>query len=169
MENLLKPDIGLMIWTVVTFLTVALILKKLAWPPLMKALDEREEKIRNDIEAARKNKEDMERLKADYDAQMQQIQDKVKEILAQAQSQGNQTREAMMKEAESDAKKLTDKTLQQLEAEKERLIRDLRSEVGALSVELAERLVKQTVDKKVQEKFVEDFLKELDSAAVKKG
>lgn len=163
MENLLKPDVGLMFWTVVTFLVMVLILKKIAWGPLLKILDEREEKIKKEIEAAQKNREEMERLKTDYDRQLAEIEERARTLLGEAEQKGRLSRESILKEAESEARKLMEKTRQQLEAEKERLVQELRNEVGAISVAMAEKLMRQSVDKKIQEKFVQDFLKDIES------
>jgi F-type H+-transporting ATPase subunit b len=163
MENLLKPDIGLMFWTVVTFLAMVLILKKIAWGPLLKVLEEREEKIKNDLESALRNKDEMERLKLDYERQMGEIESRARALLSEAEQKGAKAGEEFMKGAQADARKFAEKTRQQLEAEKEKLLRQLRNEVGELSVAMAEKLMRQTIDKKVQDRFVQDFLKNLET------
>ena len=63
MDALIKPDIGLMFWTIVNFLLLAFLLAKFAWKPLIKALDDREKQIAEDISGARKAKEDAETIK----------------------------------------------------------------------------------------------------------
>ena len=161
METLLKPDLGLMIWTVVTFLIMVAILKKVAWGPLLKVLEEREEKIRREVEAAEKNRAEMERLKADYERQMAEVETRAKALLAEAEKKGLENREAILKDAEAQARKIQEKTLQELQAEKEKISRELRSELGELSVEIAEKIVRKTIDKKVQEDALQDFLKSL--------
>lgn len=161
MENLLKPDIGLMFWTVVTFLAMVFILKKIAWGPLLKIIDERESKMKAEMEAAQKNREQMEQLKSEYERQLSEIENRAKALLAEAEHKGLQTRESILKEAEAEARKLAERTRQQLESEKERLIHELRTEVGQLSILAAEKLLQQSIDKKVQDKFVQDFIKNL--------
>ena len=163
MENLLKPDIGLMFWTVVTFLVMVVILKKIAWGPLLNVLDEREKKIRGEIESAQAHKAEMERLKIEYERQLAEIETRARALLSEAEQKGAQVRDTIVREAESEARKLSEKTRQQLEAEKERLVLELRSEVGNLSVSIAEKLLRQTMDKKSQDKLVQDFLKNLDA------
>ena len=161
MENLLKPDVGLMFWTVVTFLIMVLILKRLAWGPILKVLDEREGKIKNDLEATRRAKDDMERLKVEYEQKLLQIEARARDLLAQAEQKGIVARENIIKEAEAEAVKLAEKTRQQLELEKERLIRELRKDVGELSIAAAEKLLHQSVDKKVQDQFIQDLMNNL--------
>lgn len=163
MKYLLTPDVGLMFWTIVTFLLTVFILKKVAWGPFLKVIDEREARIKLEMETTQKNREEMERLKKEYEDQLLAIESRAKALLAQAQSEGAQVKETILKEAQESARKLTDKTQQQLEVEKERLIRELRNEAGSLSVQLAEKLMKQSVDEKIQEKVLQDFMKSLES------
>ena len=167
MENLIKPDLGLMIWTVVTFLIMVLILKKVAWGPLLKALEEREEKIKAEVAAAEKNRLEMERLKSEFELQLSGIESRARAHLAEAEQKGSAKRDSILKEAEAQARKLQEKARTELEAEKERLVRELRSRVGDLSVEIAEKLMRETIDKKVQDHLLKDFLKGLDAPSGK--
>ncbi len=161
MENLLKPDIGLMFWTVVTFLIMVVILKKVAWKPLLKVIDERESLIRQEIEAAQKHREDLERLKSEYENQLAQIESKARALLSEAEQKGLATRDSILKEAEAESRRLSDKTRKELGLEKERLVQELRKEVGELSIMMSEKLLKQTIDRKVHEKFMQEFLRNM--------
>ncbi|MBI1979947.1 MAG: F0F1 ATP synthase subunit B [Elusimicrobia bacterium] len=161
MENLLKPDVGLMFWTVVTFLLMVFILKKVAWTPLLKVIDARESQIKKEMELALAHRTEMESLKKEYEGQLSQIESRAKSLLSEAEQKGLEMRERILQEAEEEAQKLSERSRQQLELEKERLVSELRKEVGTLSVQVTEKLLKQSVDKKVQEKFVQDMIKDL--------
>ena len=163
MENLLKPDIGLMFWTVVTFLIMVFILKKLAWKPLLQVIDDREAQIRQDMEAAQKNREELEQLKKTYEDQLSQIEIKARALLSDAEQKALLSRETILKEAELQARKLSEKTRHELQVEKEKLSQELRKEVGDLSILMTEKLLKQSVDKKIQERFIQEFLKSLEA------
>lgn len=156
-----------MFWTAITFLMMVLILKRIAWGPLLKVLDEREQKIKNELDSAQKNKEEMEQLKMSYEQQLSEVESRARSILSEAEQKGIQTRESILKEADLEARKLVEKGRQQLQTEKERLIQELGAQVGELSVMMTEKLIRQTVDKKVQEKFVQDFLKNLETTREK--
>jgi F-type H+-transporting ATPase subunit b len=159
MEHLLQPEFGLMIWTVITFLVMVVILKRIAWKPLLKAIDEREDKINRDLKSIQDSRAEMERLKKDYEHRMIEIQDRMQAMLAEAERQGNVSRERIVKAAEEEAHGIAEKTRKQLEGEKDRLVAELRQEIGSLAVEVAEKLMRQTVDKKIQDRVFEDFLK----------
>ena len=161
MENLLKPDVGLMFWTVVTFLAMVFILKKLAWIPILKLIDEREAKLKNEIEAAEKNKEDLEKLKKEYEVQLAEIQSRTQVLLGEAEKKGLQIQETILKTADAKARQILEKGKEQLNLEKDKLLADLKKEVGSISLLMAEKLLQQSVDKKVQEKFLQYFLADL--------
>lgn len=161
MENLLKPDVGLMFWTVVTFLAMVFTLKKVAWGPILKLIDERETKLKNELETVGKNKEELEKLKKEYEDQLLEIKTKAQILLEEAEKKGLQIQETILKTAQDKARQIFEKGKDQLEFEKEKLLADLKKEVGSISLLMAEKLLKQSVDKKVQEKFLQDFLADM--------
>ncbi len=167
MEKLLSPDIGLMFWTIVTFLSLVFILKAFAWGPLLKAIDEREARLKADLDGAEESHKKAESLKGDLEAKMQGLEAKGREILEAAGKEGDSLRAKLKSEAESDAAKIREKTKAELGEERERLVRELRKDVAELSLLAAERLVKKTVDAGVQKSVLDDFFKELDKGALK--
>ena len=163
MDKLVSPDPGLMFWTIVTFLCLVLILKKAAWGPLLKAIDEREYRLKSDREAAEKARAAAERIQGELEAQLAGVHAKSKELLAAATKDGEALRARLKAEAEADAQAIKDKTAAELVAEKNRLVGDLRKEVAALSVMAAEKLMRKSVDEGVQKSVLDGFFKDLDS------
>jgi F-type H+-transporting ATPase subunit b len=162
MERLLQPDTGLMIWTVITFLCLVFVLKKLAWKPLLKALDDREASIKRAIEEAQVARQTAEQLKAQYEKELAQGQDKVQALLAQAAADAQKVRERMLKEAEEDTQRLSAATRRQLEEEKSKVLRDIRKEVAGLSILAAEKLIRHSMNQKAQDELLNDFFEDLD-------
>jgi F-type H+-transporting ATPase subunit b len=163
MDKLLNPDTGLLIWTIVTFLCLVFILKKLAWGPLLHAIEEREARLKSERERAEAARTDAERIKTELEAQMSGLQAKSREMLAQTQKEAEALRAQLKASAEADSAKIREKTMQELSDEKERLVRDLRKEVAGLSVLAAERLMRKSVDDNVQKSVLEGFFKDLDT------
>jgi F-type H+-transporting ATPase subunit b len=162
MDKLLNPDIGLMIWTVVTFVLVAFVLGRFAWKPIIQALEEREDRIRADIKAAEDSRLAAEKLRLDYDRQLSQMQAKAQEMLSQTQKDAQKLREEMLKAAQDETARLAEKTRQQLAEEQRRLIQELRSEVVNVSIKTAEKILQASVDKKVQDRFTEEAVKDFE-------
>jgi F-type H+-transporting ATPase subunit b len=163
MGDLLTPDVGLIVWTIVTFLCLVAILKFAAWGPLLHAVEERENRIRADREAAEKARAEAERIQKELEAHMTGIQAKSKDLLAAAAKDGETLRARLKAEAEADAQAIKDKTTADLAAEKNRLVADLRREVANLSVLAAEKLMRKTMDDGVQKTVLDGFFKELDA------
>ena len=164
MDKLIVPDTGLMFWTIVTFLCLVMILKKAAWGPLLKAIDEREYRLRQDRLAAEEARAEAERIQKELEAQMAGVQTKNKELLAAAVKDGEALRAKLKAEAESDAQAIKDKTAAELVAEKNRLVDELRQEVASLSVLAAEKLMRKSVDEGVQKSVLDGFFRDLDTS-----
>lgn len=162
MDKLLQPDTGLMIWTVVTFIALVFILKKVAWGPLLHAIEERERRMKADLDGAEKARADSEKIKRELDAEMAGLHGKSREILAQAQRDADVLRAQLKAAAEADALAIKQKTQAELGDEKERLVRELRQDVAELAVKAAEKLMRKTVDEGVQKTVLEGFFKELE-------
>ncbi len=163
MDKLLSPDSGLIIWTIVTFVSLVFLLKKLAWGPLLAAIEEREARMKADADGARQAREQAERIKGELDEQMAGIQARSRELLAQAAREGESLRAQLKAAAEGDAQKIKDKTLAELADEKTRLVRELRKEVASLSILAAEKLMRKSVDDDVQKNVLDSFFRDMDA------
>src|ERR1019366_2820518 len=165
MENLLNPDTGLIIWTIVTFAVLVLLLGKVAWKPLLASLNEREDGIRKAIEDAAGAKLSADQIKAQYEQELAKAQDTAAGLISQARVEGQKVREQMVKDAEAEARRLTEQVKKQLEEEKSKLSRELRAEVAGLSVKVAEKLLRHSVNAKENEALVQGFIKDLEKEA----
>lgn len=162
MDTLLNPDKGLIIWTIITFLSLVFLLKKFAWGPLLAAVEERESAMRRERELAEKARREAEDIQRRLDGRLAAIEAEAKERLAQAGREGEAARERIRAQAEEDARKLVEKTRGQLEEDKRRLVGELRREVAELSAQAAERLMKKTVDSGVRKTVLDQFFADMD-------
>jgi len=167
MGELLTPDAGLIVWTIVTFLCLVAILKLAAWGPLLKAVEDREARLKADREGAEKARSEAERIQKELEAHMAGVQAKTKDLLAAAMKDGEALRAKLKAEAEADAQAIKEKTTAELAAEKNKLVVDLRKEVASLSVLAAEKLLRKSVDDGVQKTVLDGFFKDLESQAGK--
>lgn len=162
MGDLLAPDLGLTVWTIVTFLALVAILKFAAWGPLLHAVEERENRIKADREGAEKARADAERIQKELEAQLAGAAAKSKELVAQATKDAEALRSKLKAEAEADAAAVKAKASADLAAEKDKLVGELRKEVASLSVMAAEKLMHKTVDAGVQKSVLDGFFKDLE-------
>ncbi|MBI4348147.1 MAG: F0F1 ATP synthase subunit B [Elusimicrobia bacterium] len=162
MGDILKPDAGLMFWTIVTFLTMVFLLKTFAWGPLLHAVEERERRLKEDREAAEKARNEAQKIQADLEARLAALDAKSREVLAQAQKDAEALRARHSAEAKEEAERLMEKTRATLEEEKRRLVGELRQEVANLSVQAAEKLVRKTIDAGVRKTVLDQFFQDIE-------
>ena len=161
MDKLLNPDIGLMVWTVVTFLVLVLILKKAAWKPILDGLEKREGRIRSDLDRAEKAQAEAEDLRRRYETQLAEAQRRIQEMVNQAKADGDRTRAEIIAEAKAESERLLEKGRRDLEGEAERLKGELKKDVAGLSVTMAEKILARSVDPKLQEEILSQSLSEI--------
>ncbi len=162
MDRLVSFDPGLIIWTIVTFLLLAFILAKTAWRPILSALEERDRKVREDLEAAKRAREEAEEKRLEMEGRLSEIRDQSAEMLAKAAQEGEKLRHGLKAQAEAEIHKMKAGAKAELEQEKERLVADLRREIAGLSVMAAEKLLGRSVDGGIQREIVGSFLKDLE-------
>ena len=162
MDKLLNPDSGLIIWTVVTFLSLVFALKKLAWGPLIEAIEEREAKMKAERAAAESARAASERIKAELEAELAGLEARGREMLARARREGEALRASAEAQAEASARRMKEKTLAELAEEKERLVGELRASVAELSLLAAEKLLRRSVGEADQKAALEALFSDLD-------
>ncbi|MFH1723811.1 MAG: F0F1 ATP synthase subunit B [Elusimicrobiota bacterium] len=162
MDTLIQPDVGLMFWTIVSFLALVGLLRWKAWGPLLGAIEAREARLREERERAEKARQDSERIRQDFEGRLAGAAEEAKGLLSKAGADGEALRARIREGAEEEAKGILAKTRAQLDEERRRAIGDLRREVATLSVLAAERLVRKSVDSGVQKSELDRFFGELE-------
>ncbi|MBR0038233.1 MAG: F0F1 ATP synthase subunit B [Bacteroidales bacterium] len=143
--SLLIPESGLFLWMLLAFVVVLVVLGKFGWPIMTKMIDERAKYIDESIAKAKEANEKLEKIQEETAAMLKEAQEKQSAILAEAVNMRNQIVEKAKTEATIAGQKLLEEAKQQIEVEKEDAIRDIRRQVGLLSVEIAEKVLRQNL------------------------
>ena len=156
--ELLLPKLGLIVWTLIAFGIVFFILKKFAWKPILKSLDDREKNISESILSAEKVKMEMASLKSENEALLA----KAREERAMMLKEAKDTRDKMINDAKVLAKEETNKIIADaqsaIEQQKMAAITDLKNQVGALVIEVSEKILrKELSNKEEQEKYIKQL------------
>jgi F-type H+-transporting ATPase subunit b len=154
-------DWGLLFIQAVTFGVAVLTLWRFFWKPLAKFMEGRRYAIEHDIATARKDRETAERLRAQLEKRLAEINAEAASLLHKASDEGKRTREQILKEAREEAQRLLDNAGRRIAEEQARAVRDLRAETVALSMLIAEKALKQSIDARVQHRLVDEFIAEL--------
>ena len=164
MEQLVRFDPGLIFWTWATFFIVLAILAWKAWRPMIKALDRREAGIHSALEAADKARRESEELTARVAEQILQSRHEAQEILAKARAAAEKVRGELEVAAKKKADELVAKAQDQIEAERQRVLREVRTTVVDFSLTLAGKVLERNLTTKDNRKLVEESLKRIGKA-----
>ncbi len=160
--ELITPAIGLIFWTTVTFLILLFLLKKMAWKPILGAVSDREESIKNALTSAENARKEMQNLQVDNERILKEARIEREEMMKDART----IKETMLTEAKDEAKAEASKIIEAAQAtiqsEKQKAITELKTQVAELSVGIAEKVVrKELANDKEQSVLIEQLLKEV--------
>jgi F-type H+-transporting ATPase subunit b len=166
---LIKPGIGLMIWTLLVFGVTMLLLSRLAFPRISEALDRRRKAIEESIDTAERTRVEADEILAEYRERLKEARVQAEEIVQRAR-QAAETHERESKERGqeilADASKRAE---HDIEAARSRALDDLRREVADLTILATEKVTRKTLDAADQRRLVEEALGELDLSAISSG
>lgn len=162
MEKLLGEfSIGLFFWQTVLFLALLFLLRKYAWKPILNAVNDREEGIKNALESADRAKQEMENLQADNQKLLKEARLEREAMIKEARDIKNKMIEDAKGEARDEANKLITQAQEAINNEKKAAIADLKSQVANLSIDIAEKVVREELSNKGRQvKLVESMLGE---------
>ena len=159
--DLITPEFGLVFWTLITFLVLLFILRKFAWTPILGAVSEREEGIKDALASAEKARQEMENLQADNERILQEARAEREAMLKDARVMKAKMIADAKDEAQSQASKMIQQAQAAIESEKKAAMAELKSHVAGLSIEIAEKVVRDELSNKDKQlKLVENMLGE---------
>ena len=157
--DLITPDVGLLFWTLVSFIILYIILRKFAWGPILTAVKEREESIKAALDAADNAKKEMEILKADNEKILNEAKTERETMLKEAREMKSKLISDAENEAKAKAKTMVEAAKTAIQNEKNSAMNELRNTVVDLSVGIAEKLISEELaDKDKQLKMIEEIL-----------
>ena len=161
--DLITPDIGLIFWSTLFFLVLLLILGKFAWPSILTAIRIRNESIRNALKAADKAKKEMAKLKADNERMLEEARIERDALLKEARQVKEQFIADAREKAEEEAKRLIRNARETIRDERSAAVREIKVQMAKLSVEIAEKILREKLkDGKEQKKLVDKLISETD-------
>jgi F-type H+-transporting ATPase subunit b len=163
MEKLITEfSIGLFFWQTVIFIFLILLLKKFAWKPILDAVNEREEGIKNALLSAEKAKEEMASLQSDNEETLKKARSERDSLLKEAREIKQQLIDEAKSEAKNEAKKIISQAQETIQNEKNSAIVDLKNQVAGLSIDIAEKVLKEKLSNdKAQMQLVKDLVKDV--------
>lgn len=162
MEKLLEQfSFGLFFWQLLIFVILILVLRKFAWKPILNAVNDREEGIKDALDSAEKAKLEMANLKADNEKLLQEARNERDSMMKEAREIKTKMIADAKEEAQAEANKMITQAQSAIESEKKSAMAELKSHVAELSVEIAEKVVKKELSSKNEQlELVDNMLSE---------
>lgn len=163
---LVKPGIGLMVWTLLVFGITMVLLARLAFPRITAALDKRQKAIEDSIDSAERTREEADAILAEYRQRLTEARAQADEIVQSARQMGETHERESKDQAKELAAEAARRAQRDIEAATQRALQELRREVADLAVMATEKVTRKTLDSADQKRLVEEALGELDFSGI---
>lgn len=159
--SLLDVNPGLIIWTILTFLILLIILKKVAWKPILTALDNREKEIEDSLNRAEQAKEEAQKILEENQATLSKAEEESKKIIDQSRVYADKLKEQMLKESKDQQQKIIEDASAEIERKKNAAFEELKNQIAEISVNAAEKIMKENIDANKNKQIVNKYLSEI--------
>ena len=165
-ENPLVPNLVELITGLIAFFLIFGVLAKILLPRLLRTLDERTEAIEGGLKRADDAQAEARRVLDEYRAQLAEARHEAARLREQAREEGAQIKAELRQQGEAEKRQLVESARAQIDADRQQALASLRTEIGTLSVELASRVVGESLqDEARQRRTVDRFLADLEQQA----
>lgn len=164
--DLLSPNYGLMVWTLVIFLILLFVLSKFAFKPIMAAVEAREQALEDAINSAKRDREEAALLLAQHRAALDASRGEGQKLIADARAVAERVRTELVEQAHAEQARMLERARAEIDAERAKAIVELRREAVDLAILGAGKVIGQNLDRDANRKLVESFLASVSPSAV---
>lgn len=164
-SNLVDVRPGLIFWTLVTFFLVAFLLRRVAWGPILRVVDEREKTIAASIESAKRERAEAERLLAEQKEAIQTARTEAAEMMRKNAEDVEKLRVDLVARARAEAEAQKTEALRDIQNEKVKAVNEVKGLAADLAIQIAEKLLNERLDGAKQKELASQYLTEVSRAA----
>jgi F-type H+-transporting ATPase subunit b len=166
---LIKPGIGLMVWTLLVFGITMVLLSKLAFPRISEALERRKRGIEESIDVAERTRTEAEQLLAEYRERLKEARAQAEVIVQRARQAADAHEHEAKEQSQEIVAEAARRAQRDIEAATKRALDDIRNEVADLTILATEKVTRKTLDDADRKRLVEEALGELDFSSISAG
>ena len=159
--TLLDVNPGLIFWTAITFIILVLVLKRVAWKPILTALDNREKEIADSLNKAKQAKKDAQKILEENQASLAKAEEASKKIIDESRGFADNLKNQMMRESKEQAQKIIEDASAEIERKKNAAFEELKNQIAEISIIAAEKIMKENIDADKNKKIVDKYLTEI--------
>jgi F-type H+-transporting ATPase subunit b len=164
--DLLSPSYGLMAWTLIIFVILAIILSRFAFGPITAAVRAREQALEEAINSAKRDRDEAAKLLAEHRAALDASRGEAQKIIVDARAAAERVRAELVEQAHAEQANMLVRARQEIESEKSKAISELRREAVDLAIAGASKVIDRNLDQAANRQLVESFLASVTPAAV---
>ena len=153
-----KAEPGLIIWTLISFFILLILLKKVAFPPILKGMKKREETIKQQLEEAQKTKKDAENLLEGYKRQLAEARSEAQKIINEGKSLGENIRKEVVQKAQEESNQIVKRAQEEIELQKQKAILELQEKIADLSIMAATKIINKSLNTEDNRRLVEEYV-----------
>lgn len=158
------PETSELVWGIISFSVLVFAMMKFAYPALKKSMDARADKIRENLDEADRVKTEAQSVLSDYQRQLADARNESNRIIEDARQTADQLRRDLMERAETEVGELRQRARDDIASAQERALADLRTNVGTLAIELAEKVVEANLDREANMRLIESYISSVGSS-----
>lgn len=153
-----KFEPGLIFWTWISFIVLLVLLKKFAYPQILKGLKKREETIQQQLEEARRTKQEAQNLLEEYRQQLAEARSEAQKIINEGKQLGENMRKEILQKAQQESNEIVKRAQEEIELQKQKALLELKEKIADLSLAAASKIMKKSLDPKDHRRLIEDYL-----------
>ncbi len=161
--NILTPNGGLMVWTIIIFLILLFVLSRYAFKPITAAVQAREKALEDAIEGAKRDRDEAAKLLEEQRKNLEASRDEGQKIVAGARAAAEEVRQSMLEAARQQQTEIIDKARADISRERDAAIAELRREAVDLAILGASKVIEKNLDEKSNRELIDKFLSSLDA------
>lgn len=161
------PEASEIVWGSISFIVLLFAMTKFAYPALKKSMDARANRIRENLDDADRVKSEAETVLEEYKAQLADARNESNRIIEEARQTADRLRRDLMQRAETEVAELRQRARDDIAAAQERATADLRTNVGELAIELAEKVVEANLDRDANMRLIERYISSVGSGSAR--
>lgn len=159
--GLLSVNGGLAFWTTLTFILLLILLTKFAWKPILSALKQREDAIKDSLEQAGKARNEAKQILLENQNSFAKAGEESKKIIDQSRLYAENLKEQMMKDSKEQSKKLIEEASAEIDRKKNAAFDELKNQIAEISVQAAEKILKENLDVEKNKKLVDKYISDI--------
>ena len=153
-----KAEPGLIIWTLISFFILLVLLKKVAYPQILKAMKNREDTIRQQIEEAQKTKKEAETFLEDYKHQLAEARTEAQKVISEGKGLGESMRKEIIQKAQEESNQIVKRAQEEIELQKQKALLELQEKIADLSIMAASKVINKSLNPEDHRRLVEEYI-----------